>query len=114
MEQEKLQELFAKHGSVTSAMVAKDKDGKARGFGFVNFSTPEEAAAAVEALNGFEVEGKKLYVARAQKKEEREKELRDRFEQMKVERQKKYAGVNLYVKNLSDGVNDETLRTEFA
>jgi len=53
-------------------------------------------------------------VARAQKKEEREKELRERFEQLKVDRQKKWAGVNLYVKNLADDITDERLREEFA
>jgi len=64
-------------------------------------------------MNGHEFGEKKLYVARAQKREEREKELRERFEQLKVERQKKYEGVNLYVKNLSDAVNDDRLREEF-
>ena len=43
-----------------------------------------------------------------------QKELRDRFEQLKQERQKKYAGVNLYVKNLSDETDDEKLSQEFA
>ena len=68
---------------------------------------------AVELLNGHEIEDKKLYVARAQKREEREKELRERFEQLKVERQKKYEGVNLYVKNLGDETDDAKLREAF-
>lgn len=46
--------------------------------------------------------------------EEREKELRDQFERLKQERQKKYAGVNLYVKNLADNMDDERLREEFS
>jgi len=115
---EALDKMFSEFGTVTSSMVTADKDtvvaGGARAFGFVNFAAPEEATAAVEALNGKEVGGKPLYVARAQKKEEREKELRERFEQVKNERQKKYAGVNLYVKNLSEEVDDERLSTEFS
>lgn len=112
---EKVEEMFGKYGKVTSSMLSMDKEtGKSRGFGFINFGAPEEASAAVEALNDMEMGDKKLYVARAQKKEEREKELRDRFEMLKVERQKKYAGVNLYVKNLSDEIDDDRLREEFA
>lgn len=110
---EKLQELFVKAGVITSTMIAKDPEGKSKGFGFINFETIEQAIAAVELMNGEEVDGKKLYVARAQKREEREKELRERFEQLKVERQKKYEGVNLYVKNLSDETTDARLREEF-
>lgn len=113
MSKEQMDELFGKYGTITSSMVAFDKESKNRGFGFVNYQAPEEAAASVDALNNFEVSGKKLYVARAQKKDEREKELRDRFEQLKIERQKKYAGVNLYIKNLSDEIDDERLQQEF-
>jgi len=115
VDDEKLLGMFSKFGTVTSCKVSMDKDAKHRGFGFVNFKTPEEARTACEALNGADVgvPEKKLFVDRAQKKEEREKELRERFEQLKVERQKKYAGVNLYVKNLSDQVDDEKLREEF-
>lgn len=111
---EQLDGLFAQYGTITSSMVNATKDDKTKAFGFVNFSAPEEATAAVEATNGIEFQGRKLYVGRAQKKEEREKELRDRFEQVKQERQKKYAGVNLYVKNLSDETDDEKLFAEFS
>jgi polyadenylate-binding protein len=57
---------------------------------------------------------KTLFVGRAQKKEEREKELRDHFDGLKLERQKKYAGVNLYVKNLADTTTEEKIKEEFA
>jgi len=56
---------------------------------------------------------KKIYVGRHQKKDERERDLRTQFEQKKFERQKQYAGVNVYVKNLSDEVTDERLLQEF-
>jgi len=115
MTKDKMNEMFGKYGPITSSMMAEGEDDKSRGFGFVNFKSPEHASAAVEGLNNLEVGPEKnLYVVRAQKKDERDKELRERFEQLKIERQKKYAGVNLYVKNLSDDVEDERLKEEFA
>jgi polyadenylate-binding protein len=111
---EQLDAFFGKFGTVTSSMVTPTKDDASKAFGFVNYAAPEEAAAAIEQANGAELNGKKLFVSRAQKREEREKELRDRFEQLKQERQKKYAGVNLYVKNLSDETDDEKLTAEFS
>merc|ERR1712020_535154 len=55
-----------------------------------------------------------LYVGRAQKKAERQAELKKKFEQLKLDRLNRYQGVNLYVKNLDDTIDDERLRTEFA
>lgn len=60
------------------------------------------------------VEGKPLYVGRAQKKAERQQELKRRFEALKMERLNRYQGVNLYVKNLDDTIDDERLRKEFS
>eukprot|EP00515_Schizochytrium_aggregatum_P007726 CAMPEP_0202074304 /NCGR_PEP_ID=MMETSP0964-20121228/3539_1 /ASSEMBLY_ACC=CAM_ASM_000500 /TAXON_ID=4773 /ORGANISM="Schizochytrium aggregatum, Strain ATCC28209" /LENGTH=730 /DNA_ID=CAMNT_0048641449 /DNA_START=101 /DNA_END=2293 /DNA_ORIENTATION=+ len=56
----------------------------------------------------------KLYVSRAQKKAERERELSEKHEQSKLERQNRYQGVNLYVKNLDEKVTDEILHKEFS
>ena len=58
--------------------------------------------------------GKNLFVGRAQKKAERQAELRRKFEQLKMERLNRYQGVNLYVKNLDDQIDDERLKKEFA
>ena len=55
-----------------------------------------------------------MYVGRAQKKAERQAELKDRFERLKLERIHRYQGVNLYVKNLDDTIDDERLRMEFS
>mmetsp|Transcript_15442 Transcript_15442/g.17818 ORF Transcript_15442/g.17818 Transcript_15442/m.17818 type:complete len:708 (-) Transcript_15442:223-2346(-) len=92
------------------------------GFGFVSFAEHEGAIVAVEVLNGKEfktvVDGDEttmeLYVGRAQKKVERERELRAKFEAEKMDRISKFQGVNLYVKNLDDTVSDDQLRDEFA
>lgn len=109
-----LQEMFEKFGKITSHKVMSKDDGKSRGFGFVAFEQAEAAEAAVAALNGKELpDGKTLYVGRAQKKVERQMELKRKFEQLKIDRLNRYQGVNLYVKNLDDTVDDERLRTEF-
>ena len=55
-----------------------------------------------------------MYVGRAQKKQERQVELRGQFEQQKQERIQRYQGVNLYVKNLDDNVTDDELREAFS
>ncbi|KAI6028722.1 polyadenylate binding protein [Pisolithus orientalis] len=105
--------LFQQFGNVTSAVIQFDEHGNNKGFGFVNFESHEGAQRAVENLHDKEVNGKNLYVARAQKKAEREEELRKSYEQAKMERLSKYAGVNLYIKNLEDDIDDDKLRAEF-
>lgn len=111
---EEFRELFEKFGDVTSASLARDDQGKSRGFGFVNFINHEHASAAVDELNGKDFKGQDLYVGRAQKKHEREEELRKTYEAARIEKASKYQGVNLYVKNLEDDVDDEKLRELFA
>ncbi|XP_034937467.1 polyadenylate-binding protein [Chelonus insularis] len=114
MTDEKLKEMFEKYGTITSHKVMSKDDGKSRGFGFVAFEDPDAAELAVMDLNGKEIaEGKFMYVGRAQKKAERQQELKRKFEQLKIERLNRYQGVNLYVKNLDDTIDDERLRKEF-
>ncbi|XP_077804772.1 polyadenylate-binding protein 1-like isoform X2 [Macaca mulatta] len=69
---------------------------------------------AVVHMNGKEVSGRLLYAGRAQKRVERQNELKRRFEQMKQDRLRRYQGVNLYVKNLDDSIDDDKLRKEFS
>jgi len=114
LDDEKLKEMFSQYGKIISAKVMFDGNSKARGFGFVSFEFPEAAELAVTDLNGKEVGGKQLYCGRAQKKAERQAELKEKFEKIKLERINRYQGVNLYVKNLDDGVDDERLRKEFS
>ncbi|KAG0145649.1 hypothetical protein CROQUDRAFT_658440 [Cronartium quercuum f. sp. fusiforme G11] len=110
---EELHELFSKYGPVTSATVQADEGGKHRGFGFVNYENHESASLAVEALHDKDYKGNVLYVARAQKRVERDAELRRAHEQQKYETTLKYQGVNLYIKNLDDEYDDEKLQAEF-
>eukprot|EP01134_Creolimax_fragrantissima_P003371 CFRG3371T1 len=105
---------FEKYGSISSCKIAKDDDGKSKGFGYICFEEPEAAAKAVEEMNDKEFKGKQLYVGRHQKKTERENELRAKFDNLKLERASKYQGVNLYIKNLDDDIDEDRLRQEFA
>ncbi|KAI6784479.1 uncharacterized protein J7T54_006524 [Emericellopsis cladophorae] len=111
---DQFRELFEKYGDVTSSSLARDPEGKSRGFGFVNFTTHEAANKAVDELNGKDFQGQELYVGRAQKKHEREEELRKSYEAARLEKASKYQGVNLYIKNLDDDVDDEKLRSMFS
>ncbi|SCV00391.1 LAME_0G09406g1_1 [Lachancea meyersii CBS 8951] len=112
--QEEFEKLFTQFGPVTSAVLETDSEGKLRGFGFVNFEDHTAALQAVEQLNDTDFRGQKLYVGRAQKKYERLQELKKQYESSRLEKLAKYQGVNLFVKNLDDSVDDEKLQEEFA
>ncbi|KAJ1456956.1 hypothetical protein M885DRAFT_462738, partial [Pelagophyceae sp. CCMP2097] len=122
-----LKSVFEKFGAITSCKLSAVHDGSA--FGWVNFDEHESAVKAMEVLNSATtvdavVDGASassavelkapLFVGRAQKKQERMRELSAKFEAAKVERIKKYQGVNLFVKNLDDALDDDGLREHFA
>ena len=86
MDDERLKDLFGKYGPALSVKVMTDESGKSKGFGFVSFERHEDAQKAVDEMNGKELNGKQIYVGRAQKKVERQTELKHKFEQMKQDR----------------------------
>ncbi|WZH47068.1 RRM domain-containing protein [Fusarium acuminatum] len=60
---ETLREAFSQFGQVTDSIIMRDREtGRARGFGFVTFSTEDEANAAVEGLNEQELDGRRIRV----------------------------------------------------
>jgi RNA recognition motif-containing protein len=66
-----LEELFGQVGKVESADVITDRNtGRSRGFGFVEMEKDEDAAKAIEKLNGSEVGGRNIVVAEAKPREE--------------------------------------------
>ncbi|ORY26010.1 polyadenylate binding protein [Rhizoclosmatium globosum] len=111
---EEFNTMFGAFGAIVSAVITRDETGASKGFGFVNYEQHEDARKAVEEMHEKEINGKQIYVGRAKKKAEREEELRKEYEKMREEKMSKYQGVNLYVKNLDDTIDDEMLRTEFA
>ncbi|KAM9432923.1 polyadenylate-binding protein 4-like isoform 1-T1 [Salvelinus alpinus] len=113
MNDDKLKEMFDQYGKTLSVRVMADPSGKSRGFGFVSYEKHEDANKACEEMNGQEFNGKTVFVGRAQKKMERQAELKRKFEMLKQERISRYQGVNLYIKNLDDTIDDEKLRKEF-
>ena len=67
-----LRELFEAFGEVTSANVISDRDsGRSKGFGFVEMADDSAAKAAIEKLNGTEVDGRTITVNEARPREDR-------------------------------------------
>lgn len=106
---EDLRRDFEVFGPIQSAVLMKNQKGSVA---FVNFENHEDAKKASDALNGKRLGGsdKEVYVARAQKKSERDQMLK----KLRDDRALKYQGINLYVKNLDDSVNDSKLEEAFA
>jgi len=113
MDDVKLREMFDKYGEITSAVVAKGDEGKSKGHGFINFKDAASAEHAVREMHDSDFNGKKLFVGRFQKKFERASALKKMHEEKKQERNNRYMGINLYIKNLDDTIDDERLRKEF-
>jgi RNA recognition motif-containing protein len=64
-----LRRLFEQHGAVESVNVIMDREtGRPRGFAFVEMSDPSSAAAAIQVLNGRELDGRSLRVNEAQER----------------------------------------------
>lgn len=64
---ESLEAAFAAHGTVVSAKIITDRDtGRSRGFGFVEMGSGEEAQAAMEALDGQDLDGRPIAVKEAE------------------------------------------------
>jgi len=69
--EDQLRELFSQHGEVSSAEIVKDKfTERSRGFAFVEMATDEAAAAAVAALNQYQMDGRPLTVNEARARTE--------------------------------------------
>jgi RNA-binding proteins (RRM domain) len=66
-----LQEAFAEFGEVSSVKIITDKfTGKSKGFGFIEMDNDDEAANAIEQLNGVELGGREIQVKKALPKTE--------------------------------------------
>lgn len=115
----KIKEIASEFGntlsiSIQTSSIKDQEDGISKKFGFVSFEDHEDADKCVNELNGKEFGERKLYCGRAQKKAERQAELKNKFEKLKQERIQRYQGVNLYVKNLDDSITDDILREHFS
>ena len=69
---EQLQEVFEAYGSVSSAKVIRFRDtGRSKGFAFVEMDNDAEGKAAIDQLNGAEIDGRQVKVNEARPREER-------------------------------------------
>uniref|UniRef100_A0A8C6S254 RRM domain-containing protein n=1 Tax=Nannospalax galili TaxID=1026970 RepID=A0A8C6S254_NANGA len=96
MDDERLKDLFGKFGPALSVKVMTDESGKSKGFGFVSFERHD--------MSGKELNGKQIYVGRLRKKWNTSRNLN---------RITRHQGVNLYVKNLDDGIDGERIQKKF-
>ncbi|GAB2269325.1 hypothetical protein Dimus_004245 [Dionaea muscipula] len=96
----RLQAVFEKFGTVVSCKVSEE-NGKSKGFGFVQFEKMDSAKAAACAMNDTMLDGKKLYVSQFLRKS-----------QMIAARDLKFT--NLYVKNLDEDLNEDSLLNKFS
>lgn len=136
----KLQSVFEPFGTVTSLVIRKDGEGASKGFGFVNMENHEDAVKATEGLNGLKVgdmevtntvkkdgeDGaeetveekitidKCLFVGEHKSKKERERELASSHRAASMKQAERYAGRNIYVRNLDETVDDKRLLAEFS
>ncbi|MCD6051174.1 MAG: RNA-binding protein [Verrucomicrobia bacterium] len=70
--QDELQNAFSAYGTVTETNLMTDREtGRPRGFGFITMGSAEEAQAAIEGLNGRDLDGRALTVNVAKPREER-------------------------------------------
>nr|XP_043613621.1 polyadenylate-binding protein 7 [Erigeron canadensis] len=102
MDNIQLQELFQKFGIILSCKVSTSEDGKSKGYGFVQFELEESSNAAIENLNGTNVGGKQIYVAKFMKKSDR----------LLPNSDAKYT--NLYIKNLDLDMTEDVLKEKFS
>lgn len=96
---DKLRELFSAHGDMTDCVVMTDDSGTSRGFGFVTYGDKAHADAAIAALDGKRINGRRIGVRDADQKRER------------GERKPQHKGTKLYVGNLSFNTDVDALKS---
>jgi len=79
IDDQKLREHFSEFGNITSCRVMRDDKGNSRGFGFVCFTTADEASKGVTSLHTSLLAGKPIYVALAERKDMRRAKLEAQY-----------------------------------
>ena len=73
LSESELRDIFSEIGSIESCKLIMDSEtGRSRGFGFVEYETPEQAQEAIDKFDSFDVQGKKLVVNKAKPRERRQ------------------------------------------
>jgi len=72
IDRDQLREIFAQYGEVRAARIVIEREtGKSKGYGFVDMDNNEEANAAIAALNGTDIGGRKAVINEARPREDR-------------------------------------------
>jgi RNA recognition motif-containing protein len=72
---EQLSELFSEHGNISEVKIITDQiSNRSKGFGFITFEDAESCQSAIDALNGFEFNGRTLKVNMAEDKSTKKRE----------------------------------------
>jgi RNA recognition motif-containing protein len=67
---EELKNVFLPYGEVIGAKIVRDQETKrSKGFGFVEMANESDGEKAIEALNGFDLSGRKMIVTQAKPRE---------------------------------------------
>ncbi|KAK9175707.1 hypothetical protein WN944_027714 [Citrus x changshan-huyou] len=103
----KLHQIFSKFGDIQSSKVVVSQDGKSKGYGFVQHSTPESALNAIEKLYAATVEGMELYVPSLRAGRIQESASFNNLYEILRDK-------NLYVKNINDNVDEIELKQYFS
>ena len=101
-EEDEVHDMFKKHGKVTDFALMRDDDGNLRGFGFITFQSKDMADAAIAALNGQKIKGRRIGVRDA-----------DAPRDEKPKRAPKPQGARLYVGNLPFKATEDDLSALF-
>lgn len=73
---EDLENIFGEFGALEEAILIKDENGRSKGFGFISYVNEEDAKRATAELNGFQIDGRPLFVNEARPQEKRERNFR--------------------------------------
>lgn len=113
--EQQFRELVSKCGDVNSVYFpVDDATGKCQGYGFANYADAKDAKHAIESYHDTEVSGSKLFVTRAKNKRELAEERRAEQSRRQQERVKRFEFLNVFVKNLDEGIDDDKLKAAFA
>ncbi|XP_042459863.1 polyadenylate-binding protein 6-like [Zingiber officinale] len=108
---EVLRMRFSQYGTIRSFVVMKKKDGKSRGFGFVDFLSAEDAKNALNDMNGLKFGTRTVYVGYAQTKKQRKVLLSRLFGNYHLFYHDQNA--TIFVRNLEESVDGKALREHF-
>lgn len=68
---EDLENVFGEYGELEEVILVKDETGRSKGFGFVSYTSEDDAENAIKALNWFEIDGRALFVNEARPQQKR-------------------------------------------